>query len=75
MPPYEDWGIGFSLRSDDQLFDRRAGYWISIGSPVSSFHAFFWPSVSRAWTLVMFSFYVAATCSERPCAPAGWHPC
>ena len=42
MPPYEDWEIGFSSRSDDQLFDRRAGYWISIGSPVSSFHAFFW---------------------------------
>jgi hypothetical protein len=42
VPPYEDWEIGFSSRSDDQLFDRRAGYWISIGSPVSSFHAFFW---------------------------------
>ena len=73
VPPCEDWGFRFPSRSDDQLFDRRAGYWISIGSPVSSFHAFFWSSVSRAWTLAMFSFCAAALlfrASVRSCSLA-----
>ena len=55
-PPCEDWIFRFRSRSDNQRFDRRAGYWISIGSPVNSFHARFWSSESRAWTLAMFSF-------------------
>src|SRR5271157_4049930 len=60
VPPCEDCRFRLPSRLDDHLFDCCAGYWISIGSPVSSFHACFWSSVSRAMTLVMFSFCVAA---------------